>query len=149
MPRFSHSSRLWDARGAGTPQMSDPSDRVTCSERSVSGTPLQRGLGVGLDDHNPWALPALGVDHESALHDAGLEPGGSLQDNADLHLVTPRCSMRNSAWPVNERSQFHQSGKVGIEAWGGRIVAPRLTLTSAAKPAAKARELFTRWQVMH
>jgi hypothetical protein len=29
--------------------------------------------------------------------------------------VTPRCSMRNSAWPVNERSQFHHSWNVGIE----------------------------------
>ena len=56
--------------------------------------------------------------------------------------VTPRCSMRNSAWPVNERSQFHQSGKVGIEAWSGRIVAPRHPLTSTTKSAANARESF-------
>lgn len=32
--------------------------------------------------------------------------------------VTPRHSMRKSAWPVNERSQFHHSGKVGIEPLG-------------------------------
>ena len=32
--------------------------------------------------------------------------------------VTPRCSMRSSAWPVNERSQFHHSGNVGIERLG-------------------------------
>src|SRR5215510_922546 len=38
--------------------------------------------------------------------------------------ITPRCSMRNSAWPVNERSHFHHSGKVGIEPLGGPIVAP-------------------------
>jgi hypothetical protein len=38
--------------------------------------------------------------------------------------VTPRCSMRNSAWPVNERSQFHHSGKAGIEPLGRPIVAP-------------------------
>ena len=38
--------------------------------------------------------------------------------------VTPRCSIRNSAWLVNERSQFHHSGKVGMEAFGGPIVAP-------------------------
>src|SRR3712207_104369 len=38
--------------------------------------------------------------------------------------VTPRCSMRNSAWPVNERSQFHHSGEVGIELLAGPIVAP-------------------------
>jgi hypothetical protein len=37
---------------------------------------------------------------------------------------TPRCSMRNSAWPVNERSQFHHSGNVGIEPLGRPIVAP-------------------------
>jgi len=29
--------------------------------------------------------------------------------------VTPRYSIRNSAWLVNERSQLHQSGNVGIE----------------------------------
>ena len=29
--------------------------------------------------------------------------------------VTPRCSMRSSAWLVNNRSQFHHSGNVGIE----------------------------------
>jgi hypothetical protein len=31
--------------------------------------------------------------------------------------------MRNSAWPVNERSQFHHSGKVGIEPLAEPIVA--------------------------
>src|SRR5215204_6751427 len=41
--------------------------------------------------------------------------------------VTPRCSMRSSAWPVNERSQFHHSGNVGIEPLGGPIVAPGYT----------------------
>ena len=45
--------------------------------------------------------------------------------------VTPRCSMRNSAWPVNERSQLHLSGKVGIEPLSGSIVAPRHRLRSA------------------
>jgi len=44
--------------------------------------------------------------------------------------VTPRCSMRNSAWPVKERSQFHHSGKVGIEPLGGPIVAPGHTRIS-------------------
>lgn len=33
--------------------------------------------------------------------------------------VTPRCSMRNSACPVNDRSPFHHSGKVGTEAFVG------------------------------
>ena len=38
--------------------------------------------------------------------------------------VTPRCSIRNSAWLVNERSQFHHSGKVGMKAYRGAMVAP-------------------------
>jgi hypothetical protein len=33
--------------------------------------------------------------------------------------------MRNSAWPVNERFQFHRSGKVGIEPLAGAIAAHR------------------------
>ena len=45
-----------------------------------------RQIGVGLDDHNPRALSASGLDHESTLHDAGLEPCRSLQHSADLHL---------------------------------------------------------------
>jgi hypothetical protein len=40
----------------------------------VSGHDEQLGLGVWLDDHDPGALTASGLDHESARHDAGLEP---------------------------------------------------------------------------
>jgi hypothetical protein len=53
------------------------------------GTPRKRshddeqaGLGIWLDDHDPRALTALGVDHESTCHDAGLEP------NWPLHAVS-------------------------------------------------------------
>ena len=47
--------------------------------------------------------------------------------------------MRNSAWPVNQRSQFHHSGNVGIELLGGPIVAPGHT--SEVRPSGQLEEL--------
>jgi hypothetical protein len=52
-----------------------------------------------------------------------------LQHSADLDVVTRRCSIRNPACPVNEKSQFHHSGKVGIGRFGGPIVASGQSVT--------------------
>src|SRR5688500_19047582 len=87
--RFSHPL---GAKGPGTPQMSGPSDRSPAVSAPSLGHLVnsydneQAGLGVWFDDHDPGALTSARLDHESAGHDAGLEPGGSLQHSADLHL---------------------------------------------------------------
>src|SRR2546426_2109502 len=92
MPPSSHSSPRLDARGGGTRQMPGPSDRLPAASAPSLGHLVnghddeQPGLGVWLHDYDPGALLASGADHESALHDVGLEPGGSLQHSADLDL---------------------------------------------------------------
>jgi hypothetical protein len=130
MPRSGHSSRRLGARGAGTPQMSGPSDMSAAASAPslrhlVNGHDDKKlGIGVRLHDHDPRVLQMADVDHKSALHDVRVKPCSLLKHSADFDSVTPRCSMRNSAWPVNESSQLHHSGKVGIELLGGSIVAP-------------------------
>ena len=114
--------------------MSGPFDRSPAASAPSSGHLVngnddeQAGLNVWLDDHNPGALTALGLDHESALHNAGLEPGGSLQHSADIHFG--HASLFHAQFGVagERKSQFHHSGKVGIEPLSRLIVAPGHTL---------------------
>jgi len=130
MPPSSRSSPLFDARGAGKPQTSGPSERsLEGSARSlghlVNGHDHeQRGLGVGLDDHNPRALPASGLDHESALHDAGFEPGGSLQHSADLHLGHAALLHAQFGVAGERKVPIPLLRKGRHPAFGGPIVAP-------------------------
>src|SRR4030095_3862784 len=111
MPRSSRSSPRLGARGAGTPQMSGPFDTLPAASAPSLGDLVnghedeQAGLGVWFDDHDTRALTASGWDNESPVHDAGLEPVALSSIARTSTSVTPRCSMRNSAWPVNERSQ--------------------------------------------
>jgi hypothetical protein len=48
--------------------------------------------------------------------------------------------MRNSAWPVNERSQFHHSGKVGIERSRSSITMRVRTERAPALPQAQVTD---------
>src|SRR5262245_59029309 len=92
MLRSARSSRRFDATDVRTPQMSGPSARSLAASARSWGHLVnchddeQAGFGVWLDDHEPGALTASGLNHESALYDAGLEPGGSIQHSADLHF---------------------------------------------------------------
>jgi hypothetical protein len=128
MPRSSRFFHRLRARGAGTPRMPGPFYRSPAASVPSLGHLVnghddeQLGLGVWLDDHHPGDLTTSGLDHESTRHDAGPVARSSIARTSTS--VTPRCSMRDSAWPVNERSQFHHSGKVAIAPLGGPIVAP-------------------------
>jgi hypothetical protein len=108
-----------------------PIANAAIEQRSVVILPADSGgsdrlvvrITIGFDDDYPRMLLVTSVNHEPAFDDVGLEPSGLLQHSAELDLGTPRCSIRNSAWLVNERSQLHH--KVGMDAFDGSLVALR------------------------
>jgi hypothetical protein len=83
-------------------------------------------------------LQVSDVNHESALYDVRLELVALSSIARTSTSVTPRCSIRNSAWLVNERSQFHHSGNVGMKAFRRPIVALGQQFPSAADTIRRA-----------
>jgi len=77
-------------------------------------------------------LPALGGDRESAVHDASLEPVALSSIALVVHLGHASIPPAQSARPVDERSKFHHSRKVGIELLGRQVVGPLRELDSGA-----------------